>query len=73
MLEAMELMHRSRVGALPVVDGGELVGIVTSYDFLDASLRLFRENLKTSTAPETPRATAGGSARENVLSPSYQH
>jgi CBS domain-containing protein len=65
MLEAMELIHRSRVGGLPVVDDGQLVGIVTSYDFLDASLRLFREHLKASPAPETQRATVGSSTRTN--------
>jgi CBS-domain-containing membrane protein len=65
MLEAMEFIHRSRVGGLPVVDDGQLVGIVTSYDFLDASLRLFREHLKASPAPETQRATVGSSTRTN--------
>ncbi|HYJ86724.1 MAG TPA: glutamate-cysteine ligase family protein [Pyrinomonadaceae bacterium] len=44
-LEAMEIMRRNRVGCLPVVDDGHLVGIVTSYDFLDASARLFKEQL----------------------------
>lgn len=46
-LEALELMQRNRVGCLPVVDDGRLVGIVTSYDFLDASARLFKERLTT--------------------------
>jgi CBS domain-containing protein len=44
-LEAMEIMRRNRVGCLPVLDDGHLVGIVTSYDFLDASARLFKEQL----------------------------
>ncbi len=44
-LEAMEIMRRNRVGCLPVLDEGRLVGIVTSYDFLDASARLFKERL----------------------------
>ena len=44
-LEALELMRSNRVGCLPVVDDGQLVGIVTSYDFLDASARLFKEQL----------------------------
>lgn len=49
-LEAMDIMRTNRVGCLPVLDEGRLVGIVTSYDFLDASARLFREHLlKTST------------------------
>ena len=44
-LEALELMRSGKVGCLPVVDDGQLVGIVTSYDFLDASARLFKERL----------------------------
>ncbi|HKZ80261.1 MAG TPA: CBS domain-containing protein [Pyrinomonadaceae bacterium] len=44
-LEAMEIMRRHRVGCLPVVEDGQLVGIVTSYDFLDASARLFKKQL----------------------------
>jgi CBS domain-containing protein len=47
-LEAMELMRSHRVGCLPVVDGDQLVGIVTSYDFLEATARLFQQHL---TAP----------------------
>ncbi|HEY3580639.1 MAG TPA: CBS domain-containing protein, partial [Pyrinomonadaceae bacterium] len=44
-LEAIEVMRRNRVGCLPVVEGEELVGIVTSYDFLEASARLFKQHL----------------------------
>ncbi len=47
-LEAMEIMRQNRVGCLPVLDDGRLVGIVTSYDFLDASARLFKEQLTTN-------------------------
>jgi len=57
-LEAMELMRCNRVGCLPVVDDGQLVGIVTSYDFLDASARLFKEQLTASIAPAAARASA---------------
>jgi CBS domain-containing protein len=45
-LEAIELMRKNGVGCLPVVEGDQLVGIVTSYDFLEASARLFKEHLK---------------------------
>ncbi len=67
-LEAMEIMRRSRVGCLPILDDGRLVGIVTSYDFLDASARLFKEQLTTrgvSTRDNTPliTRTAGVGAR----------
>jgi CBS domain-containing protein len=51
-LAALETMRRNRMGCLPVVDQGRLVGIVTSYDFLDASARLFQEQL---TAPAKSR------------------
>ena len=44
-LEALEIMRRNRIGCLPVLDDGRLVGIVTSYDFLDASAQLFKEQL----------------------------
>ncbi len=37
----------NRVGCLPVLDDGRLVGIVTSFDFLDASAHLFKEKLTT--------------------------
>jgi CBS domain-containing protein len=38
---------------LPVLEDGRLVGIVTSYDFLEASARLFKEQLATKTKPAT--------------------
>ena len=44
-LDAMEIMRKNKVGCLPVLDEGRLIGIVTSYDFLDASARLFRKEL----------------------------
>jgi CBS domain-containing protein/gamma-glutamyl:cysteine ligase YbdK (ATP-grasp superfamily) len=46
-LEAIEIMRRNRVGCLPVVDNDQLVGIVTSYDFLEASAKLFHQHLST--------------------------
>jgi len=51
-LEAIDLMRSKQLGCLPVVDDGQLVGIVTSFDFLDASARLFKEHLtKAQTKP----------------------
>ena len=56
-LEAIEVMRSNRVGCLPVVDDGQLVGIVTSFDFLDASARLFKEHLtKTDTKLKAAKA-----------------
>jgi CBS domain-containing protein/gamma-glutamyl:cysteine ligase YbdK (ATP-grasp superfamily) len=57
-LEALELMRGNKVGCLPVVDDGQLVGIVTSYDFLDASARLFKEQLTEAIAPQTQKLKA---------------
>ncbi|HEX8889280.1 MAG TPA: CBS domain-containing protein [Pyrinomonadaceae bacterium] len=48
-LEAINLMRENHVGCLPVTEAGRLVGIVTAYDFLSASARLFEKYLKTST------------------------
>jgi CBS domain-containing protein/gamma-glutamyl:cysteine ligase YbdK (ATP-grasp superfamily) len=63
-LEALEIMRSNRVGCLPVLDDGRLVGIVTSYDFLDASARLFKEQLTTkpialTDKPQLRKRTAG--------------
>jgi len=44
-LEAIEIMRQSRIGCLPVVDDNQLVGIVTSYDFLTATASLFKQHL----------------------------
>jgi acetoin utilization protein AcuB len=40
MVDAAGLMRRERVGALPIVDGGALVGILTRSDLLDAFIEL---------------------------------
>ena len=57
-LEAIEIMRAQRVGCLPVVEGDQLVGIVTSYDFLNASARLFQEHLKGTTESAETRTMA---------------
>ena len=57
-LTALDLMQSNRVGCLPVVDDGQLVGILTSYDFLAGAARLFREHLSAS--PTETRAKAAG-------------
>jgi CBS domain-containing protein len=50
-LEAIEIMRRSGIGCLPVVDDNQLVGIVTSYDFLTATASLFKQHLTVSARP----------------------
>src|SRR5437588_630768 len=52
-LEAIALMRERRVGCLPVVEQGTLVGILTAHDFLAASGRLFEQQLQAK-----PRAKA---------------
>ena len=60
-LHAIQIMRERRIGCLPVVDADQLVGIVTSYDFLEASARLFREHLEPPT-PLVNRRAFGESA-----------
>jgi len=47
-LEAIEIMRSTKIGCLPVVDDDQLVGIVTSYDFLTATASLFKQHLNDS-------------------------
>jgi CBS domain-containing protein len=54
-LEAIKIMREQRLGCLPVVEGNQLVGIVTSYDFLDASARLFQQHLAALNEPAKAR------------------
>ena len=42
IIEAIELMEKNKIGCLPVVKKGKLVGIVTEVDFLRLSTRLMR-------------------------------
>jgi CBS domain-containing protein len=44
-LEALTLMRERNIGCLPVVKDERLVGIVTAYDFLTVSAKLFEEKL----------------------------
>ena len=68
-LEAIELMRRNRVGCLPVVEADQLVGIVTSYDFLEASARLFKQHLTEESAEDE---NEGASAEANRTSASAE-
>ncbi|MBK8303003.1 MAG: CBS domain-containing protein [Chloracidobacterium sp.] len=44
-LEALEIMRENRIGCLPVVKDKRLVGLITAYDFLTVSAKLFEEKL----------------------------
>jgi CBS domain-containing protein/gamma-glutamyl:cysteine ligase YbdK (ATP-grasp superfamily) len=61
-LEAIEIMRRSKIGCLPVVDDDQLVGIVTSYDFLTATASLFKQHLAASAEPDQETAAQAASA-----------
>ncbi len=66
-LEAIKIMREQRLGCLPVVEGNQLVGIVTSYDFLDASARLFQQHLAGLSEPAKARVmTASPRARRDA-------
>lgn len=45
-LDAIELMRRHRVGCLPVVKDGRLVGLVTERDFMNVAAQLMEEKLR---------------------------
>lgn len=46
ILEAMQLMRQKKVGCLPVVREGRLMGIITVYDLLSISAQLLEDRLK---------------------------
>lgn len=45
-LDALNLMREKRIGALPVVADGKLLGLITAHDFLTVSSKLFEERLQ---------------------------
>ena len=45
-LDAVRLMRERDIGCLPVVKGKRLVGLITAYDFLTVSVKLFEEKLE---------------------------
>ena len=61
-LEAIRLMREKKVGCLPVVRDGRLVGIVTAQDFLALSAELFEAHLREAPA-EADEADAALPAR----------
>ncbi|HEY9286314.1 MAG TPA: CBS domain-containing protein [Pyrinomonadaceae bacterium] len=62
-LEAARIMRSRRVGCLPVVENGTLVGIVTAQDFLEISGRLFEERERAEAARQ---ADATGQAADQA-------
>ena len=51
-VEALRLMRRKRIGCLPVVHDGRLVGIITEEDFLTIASKLLEERLGDGTVEE---------------------
>jgi CBS domain-containing protein len=67
-LEAMTIMRSRRIGCLPVVENGRLVGILTAYDFLELSAEIIERQLgeftenqdKRKPEPETNEGASKG-------------
>lgn len=55
-LDAIRLMRRYRIGCLPVVSDGRLVGLVTEDDFMDVAEKLLEEHAP----PSTDESGSGG-------------
>jgi CBS domain-containing protein/gamma-glutamylcysteine synthetase len=55
-LEALAIMRRRKVGCLPVIENGRLVGIVTAYDFLALSAEIIEGQLQGAGAPVAANA-----------------
>jgi CBS domain-containing protein/gamma-glutamyl:cysteine ligase YbdK (ATP-grasp superfamily) len=49
-LEALNLMRENNIGCLPIVKNEKLVGLITAYDFLTISTKLFEERVKEQSA-----------------------
>lgn len=58
-LDALLLMREKEIGCLPIVNGKRLLGLITAYDFLTVSTKLFEERLMDFTTGEAKEKTAG--------------
>ncbi len=61
--DAARIMRENKIGCLPVLDGGELVGILTGMDLLDALMTLTGVNQPSSRLEVTLRDQPGELAR----------
>jgi CBS domain-containing protein len=50
-IEALRTMRRLRVGCLPVLQDGQLVGIVTEEDFMEIASKLLEEQMGSEQLP----------------------
>ncbi|MFL6468155.1 MAG: CBS domain-containing protein [Pyrinomonadaceae bacterium] len=60
-LSALEIMRSQNIGCLPVLRGKQLVGLITAYDFLTVSAKLFEEKL---TSVSQLQGSKGGDLHE---------
>ena len=65
-LHAMELMKEHKVGCLPVLKEGKLVGLVTEHDFIEVAAMLLESQLRKGASPtdEVMDALIGDSEAE---------
>lgn len=59
-LNALRVMRDSDIGCLPVVKGKRLIGLVTAYDYLTVSVKLFEEKLEECIGSEIKLGKAAG-------------
>jgi len=59
IVEAVRVMRQERIGAIPVVEGGRAVGIITRSDVLDAFVALLGGGQQPAPAPESGRKKKG--------------
>ncbi|MEO5858587.1 MAG: CBS domain-containing protein [Pyrinomonadaceae bacterium] len=57
-LEALSMMREQGIGCLPVIKGERLVGLITAYDFLTVSVKLFEEKMEECTGKEAMYSAA---------------
>jgi CBS domain-containing protein len=65
-LDAIKIMREQRIGCLLIVEDRQLLGIVTSYDFLDASAQLFQQHLTVDEQPLKTRAVGQSRFQESA-------
>jgi len=57
-LEALSLMRDKNIGCLPIIKAEKLVGLITAYDFLTVSAKLFEERLQSFAAKSEGKTAA---------------
>lgn len=68
-VDALRLMRRKRIGCLPVVHEGRLVGIVTEEDFLTIASKLLEERLGDGTVEAIDGPGTGRTSRAIAVPP----